>query len=116
MFCKASAPAPTARQMSRQSVPGPGAMFNQSGRQIGGRASGAAAGGEEGSGRQQLTGFEGCEELFDDPAVYPAYAGGACQAQHSGKVGAGSGRARGPAAGCRRWAQPGSKARCVESQ
>jgi hypothetical protein len=88
MFRQASALVPTARQMSRQVTPGPGATFTQSGCQIGGRpSSGAAAAGKEGSGRQQLTGFEGCEPLFSDPAMYPAYSGGACQAQHSGKVG-----------------------------
>lgn len=36
--------------------------------------------------RQQLTGFEGCQHVFSDGQVYPAYQQGRCQAFHSGMV------------------------------
>eukprot|EP00775_Hariotina_reticulata_P005925 gene5925-6165_t len=38
------------------------------------------------SARQQLTGFEGCEQHFAAGDVYPPYQAGRCQAYHSGKV------------------------------
>jgi SNF2 family DNA or RNA helicase len=51
-------------------------------------ASGGAASGRGGGGDQQLTGFEGCLPIFEQPDVCPHYQRGACQALHSGAGGA----------------------------
>ncbi|KAF8064561.1 rhp54 [Scenedesmus sp. PABB004] len=65
---------------------GDGDDTGKGGKKKGGGKGAKKRGSGAGGARGQLNGFEGCEGLFGQADVYPAYQAGKCQAFHSGKV------------------------------